>query len=105
MERSAGEGSLLRDPKVMVVLLRGQASFLNSANRTHPTTLANSTSHFSLLVGESAGPRGRRSPREKGRRGSGSVGRGGKLLLGGEGKKRRVNGARVGKRCEGGRRR
>jgi len=46
MEKSAGEGSLLRDPKVMVVLLRGQASFLNSANRTHPTTLANSTSHF-----------------------------------------------------------
>ena len=58
MERSAGEGSLLRDPKVMVVLLRGQASFLNSVNRTHPTTLANSTSHFSLLVGESAGREG-----------------------------------------------
>ncbi len=80
MEKSAGEGSLLRDPKVMVVLLRGQASFLNSANRTHPAPLAN---NFPLLVGESAGPRGRRSPREKGRRGSGSVGRGGKLLLGG----------------------
>ena len=71
MEKSAGEGSLLRDPKVMVVLLRGQASFLNSANRTHPTTLANSTSHFPLLVGESAGPRGRRSRREGVRRCSG----------------------------------
>ncbi len=46
MKRSAGEGSLLRDPKVTVVLLRGQASFLNSANRSHPAPLVNSTSHY-----------------------------------------------------------
>jgi hypothetical protein len=46
----------------MVVLLRGQASFLNSANRTHPTTLANSTSHFlsARVQGREGGVRGER---------------------------------------------
>ena len=72
MKKSAGEGSLWRGPKLKVVVLRGQVSFLYSAPRPHPAC------HHHIIT-----PSFFRSPREKGRRGSGSVGRGGKLLLGG----------------------